>query len=152
MVEVGPVHCHQDVAALAELLRHPTAEAIPNVDACIAHQPVDLLDCVLGHQPARLSQRLTDHRHRQRRTRHHAQRGRCQRIHPLGVQVRSVQTADKAPHLAQTSTRNRRLDHAPHPFPVMHTVYKAVANRGYSASEKMRGFMRPWTLVAGTIS
>ena len=87
LVEIGPIHRHQDVPALADLMRHPTGETVPNVDAAVAEQPVDLLDRVLGHQAAGLRQRLADHRHRQRRRLHHAERGTSQRRDPLGVQV-----------------------------------------------------------------
>ena len=73
-VEVGPVHRDDDFLACADQVRNPAGEAVPDVDALVAEKPVDLLDRVLGHQTARLRQRLPDHRHRQRRAGHHAQR------------------------------------------------------------------------------
>jgi len=64
-VEIGPVHGNDDFFARADQMRHPAGEAVPDVDAFVAEQPVDLLDRVLGHEAARLRQCLPDHRHRQ---------------------------------------------------------------------------------------
>ena len=95
VVEIGPVHRHQDVPALADLVRHPAGETVPHVDAVVAQQPVHLLDRVLGHQAPRLGQRLADHRHRQRCGRHHAQRGAGQGVDPLGMQVSAIHPAQE---------------------------------------------------------
>jgi hypothetical protein len=43
-------------------LRSIPSEALPDIDADIAEQAIDLLDRVLGHQAARLRQGLADHR------------------------------------------------------------------------------------------
>ena len=112
-VEVGPVHRHQDVLLGGKLLRHPAGETVPHVDACVAHQPVDLLDRVLRHQPTR--RRLADHRRRQRRSRHPTQRRIGQRLNPLGVRVRPIQPATEATALSQTPTRTLCPGHAPRP-------------------------------------
>ena len=75
VVEIGPVHRHQDVPALADLMRHPAGETVPHVDAVVAQHPVDLLDRVLGDQTSGLRERLSDHRDRERRGLHDAERG-----------------------------------------------------------------------------
>lgn len=100
MVEVRPVHRHQDVALRADLPRHPAGKAVPHVDAGVAQQPVHLLDRMLGDQAAGLRQSLADHCHRQRCARHHPERGTCQRIDPFGMQVRPVEPANEAPNLS----------------------------------------------------
>ena len=86
-VEIGPVHGDDDRLPLANDLRHPGRKHIPNDDALIAQQPIDLLDGVLAEQPARLRQGLADDRHRQRSTRHHPERTVRQGLHPLRVEV-----------------------------------------------------------------
>ncbi len=105
MVKVGPVHRDQDVRAAAHLLRDPVGKAVPHVDARVAHQPVHLLDRMLGHQAARLRQGLADHRHRQRRACHHTKRGPRQCVDPFGMQVIAIQPADETTHVLQTPTR-----------------------------------------------
>lgn len=50
VVKIGPVHRHQDVVALADLVRHPAGEAVPHGDAVITEHPIDLLNRVLGDQ------------------------------------------------------------------------------------------------------
>ena len=77
-VEVGPVHGNDDLLARADQMRHPAGEAVPDIDALVAEQSVDLLDRMLGHEAACLRQCLPDHRHRQRRTGHDAKGGRGQ--------------------------------------------------------------------------
>jgi len=71
MIEIGPVHRHQNAPALADLVRHPTGETVPHVDAGVTQHPVDLLDGVLGDQTSGLRERLADHCDRQRRGLHH---------------------------------------------------------------------------------
>jgi hypothetical protein len=115
MVEIGPIHRHQNVPLRADLLRHPAGEAIPHVGAAVAHQPVHLLDRMLGHQSARLCQRLADHGHRQRSARHHPKRRAGQSIDTLGVKVRPIQTADEPTNVPQTLAHMLRLGHAPNP-------------------------------------
>ena len=51
-VEVGPVHGDDDVVARSYQMWHPAGEALPDVDAAVAEQAIDLLDRVLGHQAA----------------------------------------------------------------------------------------------------
>jgi hypothetical protein len=77
----------------------------------VSHQPVHLFDRMLGDQAARLRQRLADHRHRQRSARHHPQRGACQRIHPLGVQVMPIQIANKSANILELPKRPRLQTH-----------------------------------------
>jgi hypothetical protein len=87
--------------ATTMLLRDPTrcgtqrAKALPDINAAVAEQAIDLLDRVLGHQTACLRQGLANHRDGQRRTGHDPQRGRGQRVHALGVQVAAVQVVDE---------------------------------------------------------
>jgi hypothetical protein len=59
----------------------------------------------------RLSQRLTDHRDRERRCRHYPKRGAGHRLDPLGVQVMPIQLADERPYLAQAPAPLIRLAH-----------------------------------------
>jgi hypothetical protein len=136
MVEVGPVHRHQDVLLGGKLLRHPAGETVPHVDACVAHQPVDLLDRMLRHQPTRLRQRLADHRHRQRCSRHHTQRRIGQRIDPLGVKVRPIQPANEATDLFQTPTRTLCLGHALHPSFDDTQILRSGAKSGLSLHQQ----------------
>jgi hypothetical protein len=67
-------------------------------------QPILLLDCVLGHQAPGLGQRMADHRYRQRRgfRYNHEERRTGQPSDPSGVQVRSIQLADKRPNVLIT--------------------------------------------------
>jgi len=66
------------IRARADQMRHPAGEAVPDIDALVAEQPVDLFDRVLGHAATCLRQCLPDHRHRQRRPGHDAACGRGQ--------------------------------------------------------------------------
>jgi hypothetical protein len=50
VVEIGPVHRHQDILASGDLVRHPADETVPHVNAVVAEQPIHLLDRVFGHQ------------------------------------------------------------------------------------------------------
>ena len=86
-VEIGPVHGHDDRLALADHLRYPRREHVPDDDALIAQQPINLLDGVLAEQAASLRQGLTDDRHRQRSARHDAERAVGQGRDTLGMQV-----------------------------------------------------------------
>jgi len=74
-IKIGPIHRHQDVPALADLMRHPACKTVPHVDAVVAQHPVDLLDRVLRYQTPGLRQRMSDHRNRERRGLHYAERG-----------------------------------------------------------------------------
>jgi len=65
VIKIGPVHRHQDVPALADLMRHPTRKTIPHVDATVAQHSVDLLDGLLGDQTSGLRERLADQGDRQ---------------------------------------------------------------------------------------
>jgi len=100
VTEIRPIHRHQGLASPVHLVRQPPGEAVPHIDAVVAEQSVHLLDRVLGHQPARLGQRLADHRHRERCRRHHPKRGARQRINPLGMQIRPIHLAEERPHFA----------------------------------------------------
>ena len=46
-------------------MRNPVGEAVPHVDILVAEKTVNLFDRMLGHQTARLRQRLPNHRNRQ---------------------------------------------------------------------------------------
>jgi hypothetical protein len=144
VVEIGPVHRHQYLLALADLVRHPAGKAVPDVDAVVAQQPVHLLDRVFCLQSLGLGQRLANQRDRQRGRRHRAERRRGKGIDPFGVQLRPVEFADESPHifeaiaalskpchvllqpavLARTPTDTRRIAPIAHPT-------------------EMRGFVRP---------
>ena len=114
-VEIGPVHGNQDRLALPHHVRHPPGEAVPDVDALVAEQAVDLLDRMLGGKPARLRQRLADDRDRERGACHHPQRRTGQRGHPLGMQVMLVNRLDERPNVVQT--RAKPTIHFPHGLP-----------------------------------
>ena len=118
MVEIGPVHRHQDVALRPQLMRHPARKAVPHVDAIVAEQTVHLLDGVLGHQTARLGQRLADHCHRKRSPRHDAKSGSGQGVNPLGMQVSTIQNAQERTNLAKTPTPLSRFAHLDAPAPI----------------------------------
>ena len=60
MVEVGPVHRDQDIRPSFQLLQHPEYKAVPDADALVAHQPLQLLDRMLGNTAPGLRQRLAD--------------------------------------------------------------------------------------------
>jgi hypothetical protein len=64
-------------------------------------KPVDLLDRVLGHQAACLRQGLANHRDGERRAGHHAQRGRGERVHALGVKVVAIQVVNERADVLQ---------------------------------------------------
>src|SRR5260370_20159018 len=68
---------------------------------------------MLGHQSARLCQRWADNCHPQGAARHHPKRRAGQRIDPLGVKLRPIQTADKPANVPQTPAHMLRLSHAP---------------------------------------
>jgi len=93
--ELGPVHGHDDVGARADDLRNPVGEGLPDHDALIAQQPVHLLDRVLGRQPPRLGQGLTDHRDRERGTGHDPERCIGQRVNPLRMEVIAEQVVEE---------------------------------------------------------
>ena len=60
VVEIGPIHGHQRRLPPGELVRHPTRETVPHVDAVVAQHPIDLIDRVLGHQSLCEGERLPD--------------------------------------------------------------------------------------------
>jgi len=114
MVEIGPVHRHQNVASLADLMRHPEGEAVPHVDARVAHRQVHLLDRMLGDQAMRLRQRLANGRKiRQPRPVITPSVAPASASTPLGHAPRVF--ADEAPNVPQMCTRNMRIDHAATP-------------------------------------
>ena len=86
-VEIGPVHGDDDLLARADDFPDPEREHLPDDDAAIAQQPIDLFDGVLVEQAARLRQRMADDRDRERSARHDAERAVGQRLDTLGVQV-----------------------------------------------------------------
>ena len=111
MVEIGPVHRHQDILTASDLMWHPAGETVPYVDAVIAEQPIHLFDRMLGHQTTSLGQRMADHRNRQRRRRHHAKRRTSKRIDTLGVQVRPIQPPNKRADVVKTTKPPIHLHH-----------------------------------------
>ena len=66
-----------------------------DVDAPVGQQPINLLDRVLGHPPARQCQTLADHADRQRCGLDRAERGLGQRLHPFGMQVVAKQRVEE---------------------------------------------------------
>src|SRR6185437_9847109 len=73
----------------------------------------NLFDRMLGHQTARLRQRLTNHRNRQRRAGHHAQCRVRQAIYPLGMKVMLIQVVDeRADVLPELTKPTIRLLHS----------------------------------------
>jgi hypothetical protein len=94
-VEVGPVHRHHDLGARGDEVLHPGLEQIPDLDALIAEQPVDLLDRVFVGDAARLRHAVADHGHGERSVGHHAKRGVAQRQHTLGVQIPAEHAPDE---------------------------------------------------------
>ena len=73
------VHGDDDVAARSHQMRHPAGEALPDIDATVAEQTIDLLDRVLCATLCRvlaLKSGLANHRDGQRRAGHDAQCGR----------------------------------------------------------------------------
>jgi len=94
-VEIGPIHGDDDLLAWADDFPHPGREYLPDDDASIAQQPIDLFDRVLVDEAARLRQRMADDRDRQRSAGHDAERAVGQRLDPLGVQVASEDPREK---------------------------------------------------------
>jgi hypothetical protein len=113
VVEVGPVHGDDDLRARADHMRHPAGEALPDIDALVAEQAVNLLNRVLGDQAARLGEGLADHRHRQRCAGHDTERGTGQGVDALGVQVVAVEAVNERTDVLQPSASpQRRCLHA----------------------------------------
>ena len=50
MVKIGPVHGHQNIPALADLVRAPSGRNCPTRQCPVAQQPIHLLDRVFGDQ------------------------------------------------------------------------------------------------------
>jgi hypothetical protein len=88
-VEIRPVHGDDDLLARADDFPDPVREHLPDDDAAIAQQPIDLFDGVLVEETASLRQRMADDRDRQRAARHDAERAIGQGFDTLGVQVAS---------------------------------------------------------------
>ena len=53
-IEIGPIHRHNNVPACADDLRNPMAEQLPDIDALIAQQAIDLFYGMLGQKPTHL--------------------------------------------------------------------------------------------------
>ena len=86
-VEIGPVHGDDDPLARADDFPHPGREHLPDDDAAIAQQPIDLFDGVLVDEAARLRQRMANDRDSQRSAGHHPQRAVGKGFDALGVQA-----------------------------------------------------------------
>ena len=132
VVKVSPVHRDQDVRPGADLMRHPAGEALPHVDARVAHQTVHLLDRTLGDKSPRLRQSLANGHHRQRRARHHAQGRIRQRQDALGMQIVTVKLANETPNVRMPLARKTHRDHAHDPSANTLRWYRAGANPAYS--------------------
>ena len=70
-VEISPVHGDDEFPAFADRVVDPEREHGPDVDPLVAQETINLLDCVFGRLAARLRERLTDDRDRERRAGHH---------------------------------------------------------------------------------
>ena len=106
---------------------HPIGEHVPDDDALVAQQPVDLLDGMLGQRTARLSKSLTDDRDGERSTRHDAERRIGERLDALymdlsleyGVQVfmNILKSLVEAVHYVRISTER---DHRANQYYIAH--------------------------------
>ena len=86
---------NDDLLAPADGVADPRREQIPDPHALVAQEPIDLLDGVLVGEPARLRQRMADHRHGELGAGHDPERAVGQRQHPFGMQVLGKHTADE---------------------------------------------------------
>jgi hypothetical protein len=94
-VEIGPIHGDDDLLAWADDFPHPGREYLPDDNASMAQQPIDLFDRVLVDEAARLRQRMADDRDRQRSAGHGVERAVGPRLDPLGAQVASEDPREK---------------------------------------------------------
>jgi hypothetical protein len=97
-VEICPVHRHDNLLARANDFPDPEREHLPDDDAAIAQQPIDLFDGVLVEETARLRQRMADDRDRQGSAGHRAERAAGQRLDTLGMQVACKDPREKIMH------------------------------------------------------
>src|SRR5271166_691644 len=145
VVKVGPVHGDDNLSACAHQMRDPVCEALPDVDLFIAEQSVNLLDGVLGHQAARQRQGLADHRDGKRGADHHAKRGACQSIDPLGMDRAAIQLANERSNVLQPPAEPA--------LRLFHETLPSCRNTGFGRKStridarprviKMRGFLSP---------
>ena len=61
-IVVGPIHRDDDFLVRADRIGNSVGEAVPDINAMVTQQPINLLDRVLRHQASRQGQCLTDHR------------------------------------------------------------------------------------------
>jgi hypothetical protein len=137
--EVGPVHCYDDFLALADDVLHPRREQLPDIDAWVAQQPVDLFDGVFVGFAPRLRQAMTDDRHRERGAGRHTQSGIGKRQHTLDVQIAPKHAVDKFPNGFNT------IDQGAHRFPRGWFVIQTrvgISFQAFVSPSKMRGFLR----------
>jgi hypothetical protein len=72
-----------------------------DIDPLVGQQPVDLLDRMLGRQPARQRQAMPDRADRQRAGPDHTQSGVGQRLNALGMHVTVEQADERAMNLSK---------------------------------------------------
>ena len=94
-IEVRPVEGGNDFDPIADDVRNPAPEELPDVNAAVAEQPVHLFDGVLALEPRRQRQSSTDRVNAQGRSVQHAHRGVREGGHPLGMQVVSENRGDE---------------------------------------------------------
>ena len=107
LVEVGPVERHEDLLAVPDDVGDPLIEPVPDRDARVAQQPVDLLDCVLRIEVER---RCVQHAHHPVREGHHARR----------VNVFTQQLRDERVRVLRASAFGCREPHSPCSLPPSH--------------------------------
>jgi hypothetical protein len=139
VVEVGPVHRHQDRPPIADLVRHPAGEAVPYIDAVVAQHPVDLLDRVFGDQAPGLRQGLADHRHRQRCRVHDAEARACQGRNLLGVQVSAIHAGYERGDLVVPAPPPIQPRHPAVPTFTRWSGYRIPPNRAWTLSSGNKG-------------
>src|SRR3978361_460852 len=142
IVEIGPVHRHQDILTASDLMWHPAGETVPYVDAVIAEQPIHLFDRMLGHQTTSLGQPMADQRNRQRRRRYHAKRRTSKRIDTLGVQVRPIQPPNKRADVVKTTKPPIHLHHTVPQTRLQLKRLQNSSNRAYTRVTENEGFVR----------
>jgi len=87
VVEVGPVHRDDDFLARTDDEPRPGRQQVPQSEAAVAQQAVDLLDPVLRVAADDLAVRFPDRRDRQSRRVQNADHAVGQRLHSPGMEV-----------------------------------------------------------------
>src|SRR5271154_6277942 len=145
-VEIGPIHGDDDLLAWADDFPHPGREYLPDDDASIAQQPIDLFDGVLVDEAARLRQRMADDRDSQRSAGHDAERAVGKGFSTLGVQALVEYPVEKV------SDKFSAIDLRFHGsvWDAIRHPYDSAAKLGRCESlPKMRGFLRCFLINYG---